>query len=87
MYTFQACLAVENQHILEYGAMLDSAHSRTMFVYNASDWVTIRNIAVSANYKNQLSWTNKVDEENDKLTRRRHSKSGKWHLFLNFNRQ
>ena len=80
-------MAVENHNIAEYGAMLDSAHSITMFVHNASDWVTMTNIPVSANYENQLPWTNKVDEENDKLTQRRHSKSTKWHLFLNSNKQ
>ena len=58
-----------------------------MFVHNASDWVTMRNISVSANYENQLTWTNKVVEENDKLTQRRHSKPTKWHLFLNSNNQ
>ena len=67
--------------------MQDPAHSRTMFVHNASDWVTMRNIAASANYENQLSWTNKVEDENDKLTQRRHSKSTKCHLFLNSNNQ
>ena len=68
IYTFPAHMAVENHHIVEYGAMQDPAHSRTMFVHNASDWVTMRNIAVSANYENQLSWANKVEEENEKLT-------------------
>ena len=82
MYTFRAHRSVENHHILEYGAMQNPAHSITMFVHNASDWVTMRNIAVSANYENQLSLTNKVEEENHKLTQRRHSKSTKWHLFL-----
>ena len=52
MYTFRAHRAVENHHIVEYSAMQDPAHSRTMFVHNASDWVAIRNIAVSANYEN-----------------------------------
>ena len=87
MYTFRAHRAVENHHIVEYSAMQDPAHSRIMFVLNASDWVTMRNIAVSANYENQLSLTNKVEEENDRLTQRRHSKSTKWHLFLISNNQ
>ena len=87
MYSFRAHMAVENHHIVEYGAMQDPAHSRTAFVYNATDWVTMRNIAVSANYENQLSWTNKFEEENDKLTQRRLSKFAKCHLFLNSNNQ
>ena len=70
MYSSRAHMAVENHGILEYGAMQDSAHSRTMFVHNASDCFTMKNIAVSANYENQLSWTSKVEEENDKLTQK-----------------
>ena len=80
MYTFRAHRSVENHHIVEHGAMQNPAHSRTMFVHNASDWVTMRNISVSANYESQLTWTNKFEEENDKLTQRRHSKFAKCHF-------
>ena len=83
MHSFPAHMTVENHRIVKYGAMHDPAHSSTMFAHNATDWVTMRNIAVSANYENQLSWTNKFEEENDKLTQRRHSKFTKCHLFLN----
>ena len=87
MHSFPAHMAVENHRIVAYGAMQNPAHSRTMFVHNASDWVTRRNISVSAIYESQLTWTNKIEEENDKLTQRRHSKSTKCHLFLNSNNQ